>query len=528
MRTPLKAIFLALSLTTVSLAQAASISATLVVEADKSGPRIDPNIYGQFVEHLGRGVHEGIWVGEGSPIANVRGIRSDVVAALKRIKVPVVRWPGGCFAELYHWRDGIGPQAKRPRGVNAAWGDEPETNGFGSHEFMDLLEQIGAKAFLSVNLASGSPAEAQGWLHYLTDPATSGAGAERARNGHAAPYKVPYIGIGNENWGCGGNMTAEYYADQYRQYLSVLRPFGTLIATDANADDYAWTETLLKRALFRHSQSTPLAWINKQPQLAMMSLHFYTFSGNDWGNKSPAVGFTEADWARSMLRTQKMDELITRHTAIMDRHDPEKLVGLAVSEWGTWWAEDKTRPSNLFQVGTLRDAVIAGLTLNIFQDHADRVRMANLAQMVNVLQSLILTKGEKMIVTPTYHVFDLYQGHQGATRVPVSVSAPGYRVGEVDLPSLSVSASRGESGKLTISVVNLRASDEIRLAVELQGAGFGNAQGRTVTADRLDAHPGFEGPDPLQPRALSDISLKPGRLEVTLPSRSVSVIEVSP
>ncbi|WP_458232360.1 alpha-N-arabinofuranosidase [Roseateles sp. P5_E8] len=528
MPTALKSLLLALSLAAVSLAQAATLTATLVVEADKPGPRIDPNIYGQFVEHLGRGVHEGIWVGEGSPIPNVRGIRSDVVAALKRIKVPVVRWPGGCFAELYHWRDGIGPREQRPRGVNAAWGDEPETNAFGSHEFMDLIEQIGAKPFLSVNLASGSPAEAQSWLHYLTDPASSGAGAERARNGRKEPYNIPYIGIGNENWGCGGNMTAEYYADQYRQYLSVLRPFGTLIATDANADDYAWTETVLKRALFRHSQSTPLAWINKTPQLSMMSLHFYTFAGDDWGNKSPALGFTELDWARSLLRTQKMDELITRHTAIMDRHDPERRVGLAVSEWGTWWAEDKTRPSNLYQVGTLRDAVIAGLTLNIFQDHAERVRMANLAQMVNVLQSLVLTKGEKMIVTPTYHVFDLYQGHQGAMRLPVSVSVPSYRVGDVDLPSLSVSASRSEGGKLTLSIVNLRASDDIRLAVELQGASFRSVRGRTVTAGSLDAHPGFEGPDPLQPRPLSGISLRPGRLEATVPSRSVSVIEVSP
>ena len=527
----LKFLLTTLAVAALPFAQAAPppLTATLVIEADKPGPRIDPNIYGQFVEHLGRGVHEGLWVGEGSPIPNVRGIRSDVVAALKRIKVPVVRWPGGCFAELYHWRDGIGPREQRPRGVNAAWGDEPETNGFGSHEFMDLLDQIGAKAFLSVNLASGSPAEAQAWLHYLTDSASSGAGAERARNGHAAPYKVPYIGVGNENWGCGGNMTAEYYADQYRQYLSVLRPFGTLIATDANADDYAWTETVLKRALFRHAQATPLAWINKELQLAMMSLHFYTFAGNDWGSKSPALGFNETDWARSLQRTQKMDELITRHTAIMDRYDPARQVGLAVSEWGTWWAAEKDRPSNLYQVGTLRDAVIAGLTLNIFQDHAERVRMANLAQMVNVLQSLILTQGEKMIVTPTYHVFDLYQGHQGAARLPVSLSAPGYRVGEVDLPSLSVSASRSDSGRLTISVVNLRASDDIRLSIELQGAGAArSAQGRTVTAASLDAHPGFDAPDPLQPRPLAGLSLVQGHLQVTVPARSVSVIEVSP
>ncbi|MEO3691111.1 alpha-N-arabinofuranosidase [Roseateles paludis] len=515
-----------------ALAHAAPINATLVVEASKSGPRIDPNIYGQFVEHLGRGVHEGLWVGEGSSIPNVRGIRSDVVAALKRIKVPVIRWPGGCFAELYHWRDGVGPREQRPRGVNRAWGDEPETNGFGSHEFMDLVEQIGAKAFVSVNLASGSPAEAQAWLHYLTDPASSGAGAERARNGREKPFAVPYIGIGNENWGCGGNMTPAYYADQYRQYLSVLKPFGTLIATDANADDYAWTETLLQRALFRHppgaAQASPLAWINKEPQLGMMSLHFYTFSGNDWGRKSPAVGFTEQDWATSMLRTHKMDELITRHTAIMDRYDPERRVGLSVSEWGAWWEKDKAAPSNLFQVGTLRDAVVAGLTLNIFHDHAERVQMANLAQMVNVLQSLVLTRGPKMIVTPTYHVFDLYQGHQGATRVPVSLSAPAYRVEGVDLPSLSVSASRGEGGRLTLSLVNLRPQDPIRLVIDLQGQRFSSVQGRSLTADRMDARPDFDAPDPLQPRAIQGLQIEAGRLELTVPAKSVNVIQLNP
>ena len=271
-----------------SPSHAESFDARITIQADRPGAMIDPNIYGQFVEHLGRGVYEGIWVGPDSPIPNTRGIRNDVVAALRKIHIPLVRWPGGCFAENYHWRDAIGPRAQRPRGVNTAWGDEVETNEFGTHEFMDFVERMAAQRPFSVNVASGSPAEAQAWMQYLTAPANSGAGQERARNGRTEPWKTPFIGIGNETWGCGGNMTAEYYSDIYRQYVSVLKPYGRLIAADANSDDYAWTDTLLSRALHRHRADMPttLAYISKQPQIDMVSVHLYTFSGNDWGKRA--------------------------------------------------------------------------------------------------------------------------------------------------------------------------------------------------------------------------------------------------
>ena len=444
---------------------AESFDARITIQADRPGRRDRSRIStGSSSSISGRGVYEGIWVGPDSPIPNTRGIRNDVVAALRKIRIPLVRWPGGCFAETYHWRDAIGPRAQRPRGVNTAWGDEVETNEFGTHEFMDFVEQVGAQPFISVNVASGSPAEAQAWMQYLTAPAGSGAGQERARNGHTEPWKIPFIGIGNETWGCGGNMTAEYYSDIYRQYVSVLKPYGRLIASDANSDDYAWTETLLRRALHRHPADMPttLAYISKQPQIDMISVHFYTFSGNDWGKKSPAIGFSEADWARSMERTWKTDEMIARHSAILDRHDPEGKVGISFSEWGAWWATDKNRPSNLYQVNTLRDAVIAGLTLNIFQNHAARVRMANLAQMVNVLQALILTNKEKILLTPTYHVFDLYQDHQGATLLPTLVATPDYSAEAVKFPSMSASASRNARGAVTLSVVNLDPSRDPR------------------------------------------------------------------
>ena len=510
-------------------AGAQGLEARIVIEADRPGPTIDPNIYGQFVEHLGRGVYEGLWVGEDSPIPNVRGIRSDVVAALRKIRVPLVRWPGGCFAELYHWRDGVGPRDRRPLGVNAAWGDGAETHAFGSDELMDLLDQIGAKAFLSVNVASGSPSEAQAWLEYLTGPAASGPGQERARNGHPEPYDVPFIGIGNETWGCGGNMTAEHYSDVYRRYVSVLGRYGTLVVSDANSDDYAWTETLLQRALYRHPvppAPTPLAYISRRPLIDMLSVHFYTFAGNDWGEKSPATGFSESDWARSLERAYAMDELISRHSAILDRYDPEGRIGLSISEWGTWWATEKDRPSNLFQTTTLRDAVIAGLTLNVFQNHAGRVRMANLAQMVNVLQAMILTRGERMVVTPTYHVFDLYQSHQGASQVPVRVSAPDYCFGEVRLPSVSASASRSDRGLLTLSLVNLDPNHAVRVGAEVRGFPVREGAARVITAASMDAHPDFDAPDPLVPVELQGLAVSGGAVAFTLPAKSVVVVEL--
>jgi len=507
-------------------ALADTFDARVTIHADHPGAVIDPNIYGQFVEHLGRGVYEGIWVGPDSRIPNTRGIRNDVVAALRKIKVPLVRWPGGCFAETYHWRDAIGPRAQRPRGVNTAWGDEVETNEFGTHEFMDFIEQIGAQPYISVNVASGSPAEAQAWMQYLTAPAGSGAGQERARNGRTEPWKIPFIGIGNETWGCGGNMTAEFYSDVYRQYVSVLKPFGTLIASDANSDDYAWTETFLSRALYRHAADMPttLAYISKQQQISMISVHFYTFAGNDWGNKSPAIGFNELDWARAMERTWKTDELIARHAAILDRHDPKGLVGISFSEWGAWWATDKGRPSNLYQANTLRDAVIAGLTLNIFQNHAARVRMANVAQMVNVLQSLILTDKDRMLLTPTYHVFDLYQGHQGATLLPTDVTAPDYSLAGESIPSLSVSASRGANGEVTLSVVNLDPTRGAKVVVDTKGKKFLSASGKVITADSMDARPDFSKPDPLVPTLLKAISAKDGRVSFVAPAKSVVVL----
>jgi alpha-N-arabinofuranosidase len=323
-------------------------------------------------------------------------------------------------------------------------------------------------------------------------------------------------------------MTAEYYSDLYRQYAAVLKPYGALIASDANSDDYAWTETFLRRALYRHPPEMPtsLAYVSRQPQVDMISVHFYTFSGNDWGHKSPATGFTESDWARSMARTWKTDEMVARHSAILDRHDPKGLVGISFSEWGAWWATDKNRPSNLYQANTLRDAVIAGLTLNIFQNHAARVRMANLAQMVNVLQSLILTDRGNMLLTPTYHVFDLYQPHQGSTSLPVAIATPNYSLEDVHLPALSASASRSANGAMTLSLVNLDPRRDARVEIATQGMQVGAASGRAISAATLDARPEFGKTDPLAPKPLGGVATKRGRVSLVVPAHAVVVLSL--
>ncbi len=508
---------------------AKTLRSEVSISVGSGGPTIDPNIYGQFVEHLGRGVYEGIWVGTGSTIPNVRGIRSDVVSALRRIKVPNIRWPGGCFADGYHWRDGIGPADKRPRGINAAWGKSPETNAFGTHEFMDFLDQIGARPFVSVNLGSGSVREADDWLRYMTAPQDSAPGQERAANGHAAPWEVPFIGVGNESWGCGGNMTADTYAAAFRHYAAFLRTYSgeraKLIAVGADTDDYVWTDRVMAQAMKWRPQPTPLSLTTDRPLLWGLSLHFYTFAGNDWHAKGRNVGFDEAGWAAALARADLTDDLIRRHSEVMDRYDPEKRVALAVDEWGAWFQSEKNAPSQLYLESTLRDALIAAKSLNIFNRHADRVRMANLAQMVNVIQSLVLTQGSKMVVTPTYHVFEMYQVHQGAQALPATVRTPDYVQGDVRLPSIDVSASRDASGKLHVTIANLDPARANRLTIRLDGCRWHRANARVLTADRIDTRITFDKADPFVPRPLP-ARLAGGGVDLELPAKSVTVLEV--
>ena len=497
-------------------APAQKVAATL--RADQPGPVISKNIYGQFAEHLGRCIYEGIWVGPDSSIPNTKGYRNDVVAALKQLGVPQLRWPGGCFADEYHWKDGIGPSEKRPSMYNSHWGGVVENNHFGTHEFLDFCELIGTEPYVCLNVGSGSVQEAMEWVEYMTSDAQSPMANLRRANGREKAWKVPFLAVGNESWGCGGNMRPEFYADNFRRYNTFVKDYNRdayrfyRVAGGANAKDYNWTEVLMAVA---------------GKQMNGLSLHYYTLPTGNWKAKGVSMGFGETEWFATLKETLFMDELLTKHTAIMDRYDPEKKVGLVVDEWGTWYdVEPGTNPGFLYQQNTLRDAVVAGVNLHLFHKYADRVTMTNIAQMINVLQAMILTDKEKMILTPTYHVFEMYKVHQNATSLPVEFSSPNYTVGGKSIPAVSVSASRDAAGAVHVSLVNCDPSKAITITCKLSGVSAKTVSGRILTAPAMDSHNTFEAPSVVQPAAFAGATLKGDSVEIVLPSKSVVVVEL--
>lgn len=506
----------AAALPTTILAQA-RVEVTL--DAGKPGAKIDRRIFGQFAEHLGEGIYGGIWVGKDSSIPNTRGIRNDVVAALKAIKVPVVRWPGGCFADEYHWRRGIG-EARQPM-MNANWGGVVEPNTFGTDEFMDFAQQVGAEAYISVNVGSGTPGEAAEWLEYMTASTEDALGAERAKNGHTAPYKVPFVGLGNESWDCGGGMSADFYVSQMKLHARFVRNYNPdqpmqRIAVGPNAGDTAYTEAVMK-AYQGHSW----AW-----SIEGLSLHSYTHGG--WPPSYKATGFDEKDYALLLKDTLGMEDLVAKHSAIMDKYDPEKKVALVVDEWGSWLAPTPgTNPGFLMQQNSQRDALIAGLNLNIFARHADRVRMANIAQMVNVLQAMILTDKERMLLTPTYHVFKMYLPFQDATLLPVTLDTGRYQHSDVTLPRLDAVAAKGADGKVYLSLINLDPSRPAEIDVAALGFKVKSASGETLAASRFDAINTYEAPQTVVPKAIVS-KVSNGKAMVRLAPASVTVLTLNP
>ncbi len=491
--------------------------ATATVRTDTPGPRIHRDVFGQFAEHLGHGIYGGIWVGRNSKIPNDAGYRRDVLAAMKAIDVPMVRWPGGCFADEYHWRDGIGPAKARPGKINTNWGGVNEDNSFGTHEYFGLMERLGASTYVSANVGSAPPAETAQWVDYMSSATDSTALAkERARNGRAAPWKVRYLGIGNELWGCGGNMRAEYAADLTNRYaLFAKSGNGPMlkIASGPSDSNYEWTEAMMRIA---------------GKNIDGLALHYYTRPREgDWNDKGPALGFPEREWATTMAHTLRMEEFLTKHSAIMDKHDPAKRVMLAVDEWGTWY--DPTPGSNpgfLEQQNSLRDAVVAALNINIFARHADRVRMAAIAQMVNVLQAMLLTDGPRMVKTPTYWVFDLYKPWQGATALPVELTSPWYHKDEVAIPAVSVSAVRDTAGQVHVALVNLDPNRAIPVSVSLAGMQAGQVSGRILTGTGMDAHNSFDRPDTVTPQPFAGAQVSGGTLTTTLPAKSVVILDL--
>ncbi len=489
--------------------------ADLVIRADQPQFTINRNIYGQFAEHLGRDIYDGLWVGENSPIPNTRGIRNDVVAALKRLNVPIVRWPGGCFADEYHWRDGIGPRDKRPQRLNTWWGGVIETNAFGTHEFMDFCELIGAEPYIAGNVGNGTPQEFLEWVEYMTSDSDSTLANLRRQNGREKPWKVKYFAVGNEPWGCGGNMRAEYYADLFRRYGTFIKSYSgntvQRVASGGPPSDYNWTETLMNLA---------------GRQMQGYSLHYYTLPTGNWDKKGSATEFGEAEWHKTLERTLRMDELIGKHTAVMDKHDPQKRVGLIVDEWGTWYdAAPGKDQGALYQQNSLRDAIAAAINLNIFQKHADRVQMANIAQMINVLQAMILTDKEKILLTPTYHVFEMYKVHQGATLIPTELTAPDYKFGQDSIPSLHASASRDAAGRLHLSIVNLDPNHAAQVTTKIMGMSAKNVTGRVLTAPVMNAINTFDKPETVKPAPFTSFKIEGDQIMLTLPSKSVVVLE---
>lgn len=487
----------------------------MIIEADRGEHTINRHIYGHFSEHLGRCIYGGYWVGEESSVPNTRGIRNDVVQALKDISIPNLRWPGGCFADEYHWMDGIGPRAQRPKMINTHWGGVVEDNSFGTHEFLDLCEQLGTEPYISGNMGSGTVEEMAKWIEYITFDGESPMANLRRQNGRQEPWKVKFWGVGNENWGCGGNMTPEYYSDLYRHYSTYCRNYGGnqlyRIGCGANGGDYHWTETVMKNA-GRFMQG--------------LSLHYYTVP-NNWSHKGSATEFDEREYFTTIEKTLFMDELITKHSAIMDRYDPQKRIGMIVDEWGTWYdVEPGTNPGFLYQQNTLRDAIVTGINLNIFNNHCDRVQMANLAQTVNVLQSVILTDEERMILTPTYWVFHLYKVHQDATLLPISFAGSKYRQGDREIDAVSVSASKNKEGKIHITLVNADPNNEQRIATQLMGASAKKVNGKIVTSANINDHNTFTQPSLVAVNEFKGASLSNDNLSIVLPPKSVVLIEL--
>jgi len=480
---------------------------------------ISPEIYGHFSEHLGRGIYEGIYVGEDSEIPNVNGMRTDVVEALKEIKVPVLRWPGGCFADEYHWMDGIGDKSKRKKMVNTHWGGVVEDNSFGTHEFFELCRQLGCKTYINGNVGSGTVQEMSEWVEYMTFDGVSPMAELRAKNGHPEPWKIDYFGVGNENWGCGGNMRPSYYGDLYRRFQTYVRNYNPetpikKICGGANVDDYHWTKTVLDTT----HDHTPEQFHGFMDGL---SLHYYVHP-EGWEIKGSATDFDNDVWYKTLNKAIYMNTLVERHGKIMDEYDPAKKIGMIVDEWGGWYtAEPGTNPGFLYQQNTIRDALIAGITLNIFNKHCDRVKMANIAQMVNVLQAVILTDGDRMLLTPTYHVFHMYRHHQGAKLLDTRITGVD-KIGpeEWSVPSLTESVSMDENGVITVTINNLSVDQTEALDICFAGKKVEVKEARIVGGD-IHAYNTFDDPEKVTEQEFKDYKVDGDGVQVVLPPASV-------
>ncbi len=498
----------------------------LYINKKKKTGHISPEIYGHFSEHLGRCIYEGLYVGEDSSIPNKKGMRKDVVDALKEMKVPLLRWPGGCFADEYHWKDGVGFKEERKKMVNTNWGGVTEDNSFGTHEFFELCEQLDCKTYVNGNVGSGTVQEMSEWVEYMTLDGVSPMADWRKRNGREKPWKLDYFGVGNENWGCGGNMTPDYYAHLYRRYQTYVRCYDSKapvlkICGGASGDDYEWTDVVLRECFRSPAPSHVHGFMDG------LSVHYYV--GVEKGlHKGSATEFDENDWFYTLSKALKMEELIVRHGAIMDQYDPDKKIGMIVDEWGCWHdVEPGTNPGFLYQQNTMRDALTAGVTLNIFNKHCDRVKMACIAQMVNVLQSVILTEGDKMVLTPTYHVFHMYKHHQDATLVESwleGASEIGLEEGEM-VPDIQESVSVDKDGVLTVTLNNLSLVENKEIEIILMES-VAVVTEAVLLHENMQAYNTFDCPETVKEEAFTDYAATEKGIKLRIPPCSVLMLRI--
>jgi Alpha-L-arabinofuranosidase len=484
------------------------------INANRPIGTINKNIYGHFAEHLGRCIYQGLYVGESSAIPNKNGMRTDVVNALKNINLPLLRWPGGCFADEYHWEDGIGPKMSRKRMVNTNWGGVVEDNSFGTHEFLELCEQVGCEPYINANVGSGTVREMAEWVEYLNSEGDSSVVQKRHANGRKEPFNVKYWGVGNESWGCGGNMRPEYYADEYRRYQTYCRNYGKnklyRIACGASDNDYNWTDVLMK---------------NAGRFMDAITLHHYTIPTGVWQEKGSATEFDAPMYYQTLKATLAMDEMVQNHLEVMNRYDKEHRVGLIIDEWGTWYdVEPGTNPGFLYQQNTMRDAIVAALNLDIFNKHCNRVVMTNIAQTVNVLQAIVLTEGDKMVLTPTYHVFDLFKNHHDALCVDAFIQTKQVGTATHQIPMLSATASI-KNAKMTITLTNTSADEAADVEISLEGFHAKAVCGRMLTG-KIDALNDFDNAS-VNIKAFDKAALKGNCLTVALPPCAVTELILS-
>lgn len=489
-----------------------------IKDAEADGQIIPKEIYGQFSEHLGSCIYGGLWVGKDSPIANQDGYRLDVLNALKKLQVPVLRWPGGCFADDYHWMDGIGPQEQRTKISNNNWGGTIEDNSFGTNEFLNLCELIGCEPYISGNVGSGTPEELAKWVEYMTSDSESTVANLRRQNGRDKPWKVKFLGIGNEAWGCGGNMVPEYYSNLFRRYTTYTRNYNGnrlyKIASGASDTDYNWTEVCMK---------------NIGTRMDAIAVHYYT--SMTWnGSKGSATLFNDNDYYRTIGKAVAIEPCIRKHIEIMDKYDPQCRVDLLVDEWGTWWdVEPGTNPGHLFQQNTMRDAIVASMSFDIFHKYTRRIKMANIAQVVNVLQSMILTKGDQMVLTPTYHVFEMYKIHQDAEFIPVDYTTHSIAATDKgEVPSLSVTASRKDD-VVNVCITNpqLDATQKLILTWDNLGKVKKNdVSGRILTAKNITDYNDFGKKEKVAPETFKDFKVTDKGIELEIPAAAILAISI--